>query len=236
MFDALVAVKPIAISYPGRRARQPKTLEIGSQLLGRRHLAEVDPLQSREIGSSVAVRAKFESYSLASVWMGVLLVFRGVRAKRARRSAQLAGRRLSCVSHVTRRSPHQAGFREPRRQAPSPYPHGLSRPLRIFCFGAIAARAVCKQPITAPRCERRAAARNRRLSHDEAVIEVHAQARRKRTARTLARACDRAVTPRSDAALRAAKCMRTAHALRITTKTTSQQMCARIGPEAAKSA
>ena len=38
-------------------------LEMASELLGRRHLAEVDPLQSREIGSSVAVRAKFESSS-----------------------------------------------------------------------------------------------------------------------------------------------------------------------------
>jgi hypothetical protein len=32
--------------------------------LDRRHLAEVDPLQSREIGCSVAVRAKFESSSV----------------------------------------------------------------------------------------------------------------------------------------------------------------------------
>ena len=36
---------------------------MASELLGRRHIAEVDPLQSREIGSSVAVRAKFESSS-----------------------------------------------------------------------------------------------------------------------------------------------------------------------------
>ena len=36
---------------------------MASELLGRRHLAEVDPLQSREIGCSVAVRAKFESSS-----------------------------------------------------------------------------------------------------------------------------------------------------------------------------
>src|SRR3954466_14674570 len=36
---------------------------MASELLGRRHLAEVDPLQSRESGSSVAVRAKFESSS-----------------------------------------------------------------------------------------------------------------------------------------------------------------------------
>jgi hypothetical protein len=37
---------------------------MASELLGRRHLAEVDPLQSREIGSVAAVRAKFESSSV----------------------------------------------------------------------------------------------------------------------------------------------------------------------------
>ena len=61
---------------PGRRA--PPTLEMGS-FLDRRHLAEVDPLQSREIGSSVAVRAKFESSSDQFRKAPCFVMFRGAR-------------------------------------------------------------------------------------------------------------------------------------------------------------
>src|SRR5450432_131525 len=40
---------------------------MASELLGRRHLAEVDPLQSREIGSTVYVRAKSQSYTCVGI-------------------------------------------------------------------------------------------------------------------------------------------------------------------------
>ena len=70
---------------PERGRRAPPTLEMASELLGRRHLAEVDPLQSREIGSSVAVRAKFESSSDQFRKSPCFVLFRG--APPAARSA-----------------------------------------------------------------------------------------------------------------------------------------------------
>ena len=62
---------------------------MASELLGRRHLAEVDPLQSREIGSSVAVRAKFESSSDHFRRTPCFVMFRSPpRAPRGWRSAR----------------------------------------------------------------------------------------------------------------------------------------------------
>ncbi len=76
---------------------------MASELLGRRHLAQVDPLQSREIGSAVAVRAEFESYSSPSSLEASFVLFRN--SCTAREQPATAARRWNPRRRLSRTLP-----------------------------------------------------------------------------------------------------------------------------------
>ena len=87
---------------------------MASELLGRRHLAQVDPLQSREIGSAVAVRAEFESYSSALSLEACFVLFRNSCIARVRRAARRGGGILNASPALALRARHAARPSRPR--------------------------------------------------------------------------------------------------------------------------